>query len=233
MQLCVSICESTLNSSRPAQHVFLAFTNPVEGREADFNAWYESAHLPELLRYGKGFAGGRRYHLEAVGGAAPIRPWNYLALYVLENDDPASLSKGWIVEGAPKLTPFTGLLHDDHAGWIYTPCTPRFTNAARNPGSPPLSAAFLSLDWSLAWDPGKATELENSILDSANCEAATAFVLADIQRGKQLDSPWKGLVIRELAARDDCIPTACDATWRFRGLRDFLSRDNVIRPENH
>jgi hypothetical protein len=209
--------------------MFLAFTNPVAEREAEFNAWYDSTHVPELLRYGKGFAGGRRYRLRASGGASVLPPWNYLALYELEIDDPATLSKGWIVDGAPKMTPFTGLLHDDHAGWIYTACTPRFTHDIRDPAVPPFSSPFLSLDWSQDRDPGMAVELQDSVRNSTTCAAATGFVLADVQRGNQQVSPWKGLVVRELVSGDHCTATACDTRWCFEGLRGFLSRDDVIR----
>lgn len=214
--------------SRPAQHVFLAFTNPVAERDVAFNAWYDDAHVPQLLRYGRGFAGGRRYRLQSSEGAGDVRPWNYLALYVLENDDPASLSEGWLIDGAPRLTPFSGLLHDDHAGWIYTPTTPRLT---RDPGrdvSSPYSAGYLSLDWSRETHPNFARHLQDSLTNTQICEAATAFVLADGQRANQLASPWGGLVIRELRTLEGGVPLACDARWCFAGLRPYVSREQVV-----
>jgi hypothetical protein len=203
MQIRTMICGAAVDKIPTNQHVFLAFTNPVTGREEDFNAWYDQAHVPELLHYGKGFSGGRRYRLRSAAGVPPLSPWQYLALYVLEIDDPASLSKSWIVDGSPRMTPFTGLLHDDHAGWIYTPCNPRPARA--------YSAPFLSLDW------------------SRTCTAATGFVLADVQRGNQQESPWKGLVIRELTVPTDPTPEACDARWCFEGLGRYRSREEVVR----
>ena len=40
------------------RHKFMALTNPVPGREDDFNAWYDGHHLQEVIDYGTGMAGG-------------------------------------------------------------------------------------------------------------------------------------------------------------------------------
>ena len=45
------------------RYIFLALTNPADGREDEFNAWYDEHHIPEVVRYGRGFLGGRRYRL--------------------------------------------------------------------------------------------------------------------------------------------------------------------------
>ena len=45
------------------RHAFLALTNPSPGREAEFNAWYDTYHLKEVIRYGTGMRGGRRFRL--------------------------------------------------------------------------------------------------------------------------------------------------------------------------
>ena len=36
-------------------HTLLALSNPVEGREAEFNQWFDTVHIPEVLRV-PGFA---------------------------------------------------------------------------------------------------------------------------------------------------------------------------------
>ncbi|WP_167480822.1 hypothetical protein [Mesorhizobium waimense] len=33
-----------------SRHVFTVLNNPVEGREAEFNAWYDDRHVHDILR---------------------------------------------------------------------------------------------------------------------------------------------------------------------------------------
>jgi hypothetical protein len=68
------------------KHHLLAFTNPVAGREADFNRWYDEQHVPDLLAV-PGFVSAQRFRLtDATGQDNP--GWTYLALYEIEADDP-------------------------------------------------------------------------------------------------------------------------------------------------
>ena len=104
------------------RHAYFALTNPAPGREADFNAWYDTHHLAEVVQRGTGMRGGRRFRLadtQRPGQAPP--PWRYLAWYDLKQDDLAAFGRTpWIVGTLP-LTPFTGLIADDFTGWTYTP----------------------------------------------------------------------------------------------------------------
>jgi len=72
-----------------ARHHLLAFTNPVPGREDEFNRWYDERHVPDLLAV-PGFVSARRFALtDATGQGKP--DWTYLAMYELETDDPDAL----------------------------------------------------------------------------------------------------------------------------------------------
>ena len=65
-----------------ARFVFVVETNASEGRDREFNEWYDQIHLKEVCAF-PGFTGARRFRL--VDGAGRNR---YLALYELETDDP-------------------------------------------------------------------------------------------------------------------------------------------------
>lgn len=73
-----------------AKHLVLVFTNPEEGREAEFNAWYDDVHLPDVLSVA-GFSAAQRF--VAATGARGERPdQQYLAVYEVDTDDlPAAL----------------------------------------------------------------------------------------------------------------------------------------------
>ena len=92
------------------RHAFLAFTNPEQGVEATFNAWYDRHHVPEVLRYGRGFTGCRRFRLLREVRRGEVHAWAYLALYGLELDDLALLARSPWVEESPPLTPFAGFM---------------------------------------------------------------------------------------------------------------------------
>ena len=62
--------------------VFVVQTNPVAGRDREYNEWYDEIHLKEVCSF-PGFIGARRFRrIDANGEHA------YLAIYELETDDP-------------------------------------------------------------------------------------------------------------------------------------------------
>lgn len=212
---------------RAVQHVFLAFTNPVAGAEANFNAWYNRSHVPEVLRYGRGFVGCRRYKFQGERGDDHPRHWDYLALYFLECDDLLSLSTNTWIEGAPPLTPFRGLLKDDHVAWVYTPCTPRVSRSQRSSYSMLPFADSLRLQWRGVHIPNYEPELAELVRSEA-CIAATAFGLADSQRRNQQSSPWQSLVICEMTAPDSALRFTCDVEWSYVAVGGYVTLAGAV-----
>ena len=70
-----------------ARYIFAVHSNPVEGREDEYNEWYSGRHLDDL-RAIPGVISARRFAL-ADRQTLPVRePYKYLALYEVETDDP-------------------------------------------------------------------------------------------------------------------------------------------------
>jgi hypothetical protein len=65
--------------------LLFAFTDPVEGREDDFNAWYDETHVADVLKV-PGIVSAQRYAL-APGARSTHR---YLAVYEIEGDPMAA-----------------------------------------------------------------------------------------------------------------------------------------------
>ncbi len=66
-----------------AQHVLMVMSNPVEGREDEYNDWYDNVHLGEVLQV-PGFVAARRYVAgPSARGASTHR---YLSIYEIEAD---------------------------------------------------------------------------------------------------------------------------------------------------
>lgn len=63
-----------------ARYKFIAQCNAVTGREREFNAWYDTQHMPDMLKI-PGFISAERFTLAGQG------PFGFLAIYELETDD--------------------------------------------------------------------------------------------------------------------------------------------------
>lgn len=69
-----------------SKYVFVVMTNPTEGQEDAYNAWYDDQHLPDVLKV-EGFTAAQRFRLAPIEAGNPNAPYRYLALYEVETDD--------------------------------------------------------------------------------------------------------------------------------------------------
>ena len=68
-----------------AKYNFVVLTNPTQGKEAEYNDWYNNIHIPDVLNV-KGMVGAQRFRLadQQMGGKPQH---SYLALYEIETDN--------------------------------------------------------------------------------------------------------------------------------------------------
>ena len=72
-----------------SRYMLAAFSKPTEGREAEYNSWYNNIHLPEVLTV-PGFSSAQRFKVQVpMVGEMPGR---YLALYQMEADSPEAVA---------------------------------------------------------------------------------------------------------------------------------------------
>ena len=69
-------------AERMKKFTLLVMTNAVEGKEHEFNEWYTSRHIQDLLKV-KGVLSAQRFRF--VAGQPGF---GFIALYELETDDP-------------------------------------------------------------------------------------------------------------------------------------------------
>jgi hypothetical protein len=67
---------------------FVVFSNPVEGKDAEFNSWYDDVHLGEVVAL-PGFIGAKRFRVHPNGGVQPAH--GYLAIYEMSTTDPQAV----------------------------------------------------------------------------------------------------------------------------------------------
>src|SRR5260221_3514583 len=76
-----------------AKYSFVVMTNPVEGKEAEFNEWYNTNHIPDVLNV-PGFVSGQRFRIaDTQFGGEGSKAFKYLAIYEIETDDLAGVLK--------------------------------------------------------------------------------------------------------------------------------------------
>ena len=66
----------------------LVFSEPFEGLDDEFNAWYTNQHLGDLVAL-PGFTSAQRFTLHSVSMGTTLN--NYLAIYDVETDDPEAV----------------------------------------------------------------------------------------------------------------------------------------------
>jgi hypothetical protein len=70
-----------------ALHRLVVLTNPVPGREDEFNDWYTNRHLADVVAV-PGFVAAQRFEISGV--LSEGSNWKYLAIYDVETDDPGA-----------------------------------------------------------------------------------------------------------------------------------------------
>jgi hypothetical protein len=68
-----------------ADYDMVVLTNPVAGREDEYNDWYDNQHLDEVLQV-PGFVRARRFVNDDPMATKPPE-FKYLAIYEIESDD--------------------------------------------------------------------------------------------------------------------------------------------------
>lgn len=69
------------------RYLFVVHSNPVEGREQEYNDWYSNQHFEELLTI-PGVLSARRFTLADQQAREVPHDYKYLAIYEVETDQP-------------------------------------------------------------------------------------------------------------------------------------------------
>lgn len=69
-----------------ADYILLAMTNPLEGREDDYNAWFDGPHISEVLAI-PDFKTAQRFELAEEQRTPGPHPYRYAAKYEIETDN--------------------------------------------------------------------------------------------------------------------------------------------------
>jgi hypothetical protein len=105
-----------------AKYTFIVLTNPVEGKESEYNDWYNRQHIPDVLNV-PGFVSAQRFRLaDTQMSRDGNRAHKYLAVYEIETDDlAATLQELRARGGTAEIVPSDAIDMKNVATSIFTP----------------------------------------------------------------------------------------------------------------
>lgn len=99
------------------RYTMLVSTNPVAGRDEEYNDWYDNRHLPDVLKL-DGFVAAQRFRL-APADPPQEAPHRYLAVYEVDADSVEAAGK-ILTEGfASGALPLSDALDVSSIGMVY------------------------------------------------------------------------------------------------------------------
>jgi len=100
------------------EHLFIVFTNPSPGKEAEFEAWYEE-HLIDVTNV-DGFVWGERLVADPDQRPGQATRWKYAALYGFEGDVNEIHERLRLLgETIPSFT-VSDAVHPAYVAWVYS-----------------------------------------------------------------------------------------------------------------
>jgi hypothetical protein len=106
------------------KHVLIALTNPVEGREQEFNEWYDNQHVPDFLAL-PGCVSAQRFKLSDVQMPNRSCPYRYLAIYEFEANKIEAAVAATVERGGTPAMPRTDAASREMLTPIFEPLGPK------------------------------------------------------------------------------------------------------------
>ena len=104
----------------PERYVIAVMTNPMPGREDEFNAWYDTQHIPDVLTI-PGVVAAQRFQLAPAQRMEPPYPYAYFAFYEVETDDLPAVVEDMRQRGGTPLMPISDALDERRLTLFFAP----------------------------------------------------------------------------------------------------------------
>lgn len=110
-----------------SSYLFMVMSNPVEGREEEYNNWYSNQHIQDLVKV-PGIVSAQRFRITDPAAASS---WRYLAVYQVETSDlEATMKEITARAGTPAMVMSDALDTTTSASFIFSPITERVEAAS-------------------------------------------------------------------------------------------------------
>lgn len=106
--------------------LYFVFSNPVEGREDEYNRWYSDVHLPDVMRVPGVVSAARYAFLPTSHGEATAAPTEhrYVAAYELDRDPEEVLAELGRRAGTPEMEVSEAMDHENVRTCVWQRITP-------------------------------------------------------------------------------------------------------------
>jgi hypothetical protein len=122
------------------KHTWAVFTNPVPGKEDEYNRWYNDVHLGDVVKV-PGIVGAQRFALsqnQMVQDPETLElgtkqtekaslPWKYVAFYEIDTDDLDGVFKELAGRAGTDQMPLSDALGERVATWCFQAVSPKVT----------------------------------------------------------------------------------------------------------
>lgn len=106
----------------------IVLTNPVEGREDEYNGWYNGRHIDDVLAV-RGFRAAQRFVLRP-GALSSDSGFRYLAIYEVDGLTVAEAEAALLAAAADeKLMPISEAMARQRATWWFEAITDRILSS--------------------------------------------------------------------------------------------------------
>jgi hypothetical protein len=106
------------------KHLLVAFSNPVPGKEEEYNAWYGGPHIAEVLKI-PGFLAAQRFRLSEQQMEGTSCPWCYLVIYEIDAESPGAALRELERRIGTEAMVLSPALDPDLKAWTYSALEPR------------------------------------------------------------------------------------------------------------
>ncbi len=101
----------------------VVFTNPVEGREDEYNEWYTGRHLDDVLA-AAGFSAAQRFKW-VPSKLSRHAPHNYMAIYEIDDEHREEAEKALLEAAGTDAMPLSDAMDKRPVTWWFTSITDR------------------------------------------------------------------------------------------------------------
>lgn len=114
------------------KHLLLVLSEPVPGKEDEYNDWYTGTHLGEVVNT-PGFVAAQRFEFVVSKDGTPP-PFSHIAIYEVEGD--LFEAKEALAAGRDKRVPVPDAMAEVRKSWWYTSISDRVVADGQDGESP-------------------------------------------------------------------------------------------------
>lgn len=104
--------------------LYIVQSNPVAGREDEYNEWYTRQHLPDVLSL-PGFVAAQRFRASAIMRSPRARPYRYSGLAIYEIAGDPRLAFDALDQAKDAGMVISAAIAAEQLAHVFEPITPR------------------------------------------------------------------------------------------------------------